>query len=153
MADQTGLKPFVLRRHEGSENIPYAPLTTAAQTIMPDGTPLADFTAARDPAHLLATIQHDLGGYPSVLLLAAHYTAGTGGAGDGPAGGAALTQYPCRVVYHTTNSLTVYTVGELAPLEVNKILNKLNNYVYTVTFDNAASDSVYIKLLLNMGNG
>ena len=86
MADRTGLIPFVLRERKDGRDVPYAPLTTAGQVLMPDGVPLADYLAASVPDWPLVTIRHDLGDYPDVLLLMGEYTAGAGGAGDGPAG-------------------------------------------------------------------
>ena len=106
MADRTGLIPFVLRERKDGRDVPYAPLTTAGQVLMPDGVPLADYLAASVPDWPLVTIRHDLGDYPDVLLLMGEYTAGAGGAGDGPAGGSELVQcelpgrrHPDRV-YH-----------------------------------------------------
>ena len=95
----------------------------------------------------LCEIQHNLNGYPNVLLLAGRYTAGAGGAGDGPAGGEELTQYPCRQTYQDANNLTVYTVKKFAELGTPTI-NKISDYVYTLTYSGA--DSLYIKLLLNI---
>ena len=82
-----------------------------------------------------------------MLLLEGRYTAGAGGAGDGPAGGEELTQYPCRQTYQDANNLTVYTVKKFAELGAPTI-NKISDYVYTLTYSGA--DSLYIKLLLNI---
>ena len=99
MANQAELIPFVMRVRVGDEYIPHAPLTTASQVLMPDDTTLEDYIAMTEPSELLCQIQHNLNGYPNVLLLEGRYTAGAGGAGDGPAGGEELTQYPCRQTY------------------------------------------------------
>jgi len=95
----------------------------------------------------LVTLTHNLNNYPNVLLLAGRYTAGAGGAGDGPAGGEELTQYPCRQTYQDANNLTVFTVKKLAEPGTPTI-NKISDYVYTLTYSGA--DSLYIKLLLNI---
>lgn len=95
----------------------------------------------------LVTLTHNLNNYPNVLLLAGRYTAGAGGAGDGPAGGEELTQYPCRQTYQDANNLTVYTVKKIAGLGTPTI-NKISDYVYTLTY--SGTDSLYIKLLLNI---
>ena len=99
------------------------------------------------PDYKLVELSHNLNGYPNVLLLEGRYTAGTGGAGDGPAGGEELTQYPCRQTYQDANNLTVFTVKKLAELGTPTI-NKISDYVYTLTYSGA--DSLYIKLLLNI---
>ena len=98
------------------------------------------------PDYKLVELPHNLNGYPNVLLLEGRYTAGTGGAGDGPAGGKELTQYPCRQTYQDANNLTVFTVKKLAELGTPTI-NKISDYVYTLTYSGA--DSLYIILLLN----
>ena len=99
------------------------------------------------PDYELVTLTHNLNGYPNVLLLEGRYTAGAGGAGDGPAGGEELMQYPCRQTYQDANNLTVYTVQKIAELGTPTI-NKISDYVYTLTYSGA--DSLYIKLLLNI---
>ncbi|RKJ60764.1 hypothetical protein D7Y09_16970 [bacterium 1XD42-1] len=147
MANQAELIPCVMRVRVGDEYIPHAPLTTASQVLMPDDTTLEDYIAMTEPSELLCQIQHNLNGYPNVLLLEGRYTAGTGGAGDGPAGGEELTQYPCRQTYQDANNLTVFTVKKLAEPGTPTI-NKISDYVYTLTYSGA--DSLYIKLLLNI---
>lgn len=147
MADRTGLIPFVLRERKDGRDVPYAPLTTAGQVLMPDGVPLADYLAASVPDWPLVTIRHDLGDYPDVLLLMGEYTAGAGGAGDGPAGGSELVQCPCRQSYPDADTLTVYTIRELTRLGI-PTLHKISDRIYTLTFENA--ESLYIKLLLNV---
>lgn len=101
--------------------------------------------------HKLVRIDHGLDGYPQVLMLAFGYGGGLGGAGEGPAGGTDLVECPRRPVYHSPNALTVYTTAEIAALGVPQ-LSKLNDYEYLVTFDGRSPDSLYIKLLLNMGS-
>ena len=81
MADRTGLIPFVLRERKDGRDVPYAPLTTAGQVLMPDGVPLADYLAASAPDWPLVTIRHDLGEYPDVLLLMGECTAVQAGRG------------------------------------------------------------------------
>ena len=87
MANQSELLPVVLRVRVGDKYIPYAPLTAASQVLMPDNTSLEDYITMKDLSCPLCEIQHNLNGYPNVLLLEGRYTAGAGGAGDGPAGG------------------------------------------------------------------
>ena len=147
MANQSELLPVVLRVRVGDKYIPYAPLTAASQVLMPDNTSLEDYITMKDLSCPLCEIQHNLNGYPNVLLLEGRYTAGAGGAGDGPAGGEELTQYPCRQTYQDANNLTVYTVKKIAELGTPTI-NKISDYVYTLTYSGA--DSLYIKLLLNV---
>ena len=147
MANQSELLPVVLRVRVGDKYIPYAPLTAASQVLMPDNTSLEDYITMKELSCPLCEIQHNLNGYPNVLLLEGRYTAGTGGAGDGPAGGEELTQYPCRQTYQDANNLTVFTVKKLAELGAPTI-NKISDYVYTLTYSGA--DSLYIKLLLNI---
>ena len=147
MANQSELLPVVLRVRVGDKYIPYAPLTAASQVLMPDNTSLEDYITMKELSCPLCEIQHNLNGYPNVLLLEGRYTAGTGGAGDGPAGGEELTQYPCRQTYQDANNLTVFTVKKLAEPGTPTI-NKISDYVYTLTYSGA--DSLYIKLLLNI---
>jgi hypothetical protein len=147
MANQSELLPVVLRVRVGDKYIPYAPLTAASQALMPDNTSLEDYITMKELSCPLCEIQHNLNGYPNVLLLEGRYTAGTGGAGDGPAGGEELTQYPCRQTYQDANNLTVFTVKKIAELGT-PIINKISDYVYTLTYSGA--DSLYIKLLLNI---
>ena len=147
MANQAELIPFVMRVRVGDEYVPHAPLTTASQVFMPDNTTLEDYIAMTEPSELLCQIQHNLNGYPNVLLLEGRYTAGTGGE--------ELTQYPCRQTYQDpcrqtyqdANNLTIYTVKKFAELGTPTI-NKISDYVYTLTYSGA--DSLYIKLLLNI---
>lgn len=147
MANQSELLPVVLRVRVGDKYIPYAPLTAASQALMPDNTSLEDYITMKELSCPLCEIQHNLNGYPNVLLLEGRYTAGAGGAGDGPAGGEELTQYPCRQTYQDANNLTVFTVKKIAELGT-PIINKISDYVYTLTYSGA--DSLYIKLLLNI---
>ena len=125
--------PFKIKRLIGGQWVRYTPLP-------PDET-----------SHKLVRIDHHLGGYPQVLMLAFGYGGGLGGAGEGPAGGTDLVECPRHPVYHSPNALTVYTTGEIAALGVPQ-LSKLNDYEYLVTFDGQSPDSLYIKLLLNMGS-
>ena len=71
--------------------------------------------------------------------------------GEGPAGGTDLVECPRHPVYHSPDALTIYTTGEIAALGMPQ-LSKLNDYEYLVTFDRRSPDSLYIKLLLNMGS-
>lgn len=105
------------------------------------------------PDQELVTIEHGLGGYPLVLLLALEYGAGVGGAGETPAGGTDPVQYPCRAVYHSTNSLTVYATKAITGLGAARTLSKMSNNEYLLTFDGISADSLYVKLILNMGAG
>ena len=125
--------PFKIKRLIGGQWVRYTPLP-------PDET-----------SHKLVRIDHHLGGYPQVLMLAFGYGGGVGGAGEGPAGGTDLVECPRHPVYHSPNALTVYTTAEIAALGVPQ-LSKLNDYEYLVTFDGQSPDSLYIKLLLNMGS-
>lgn len=147
MANQAELIPYVMRVRVGDEYVPHAPLTTARQILLPDNTSLEDYITMKELSCPLCEIQHNLNGYPNVLLLEGRYTAGAGGAGEGPAGGEELTQYPCRQTYQDANNLTVYTVKKIAELGTPTI-NKISDYVYTLTYSGA--DSLYIKLLLNI---
>lgn len=126
--------PFQIRRFDGRQWVPYAPLSSDEQVD-----------------RKLVTIDHHLGGYPQVLMLAFGYGGGLGGAGEGPAGGTGLVECPRRPVYHSPDSLTVYTIPEIAGLGMPR-LGKANDYEYLVTFDGQSPDSLYIKLLLNMGS-
>ena len=147
MANQAELIPCVMRVRVGDEYVPHAPLTAASQVLMPDNVSLEDYIAMKELSCPLCEIQHNLNNYPNVLLLEGRYTAGAGGAGDGPAGGEELTQYPCRQTYQDANNLTVYTVKKIAELGTPTI-NKISDYVYTLTY--SGTDSLYIKLLLNI---
>lgn len=140
---------IVIRQYVGGQWVCYA--APAAQVLLPGGASLADYVAAREVNAELVTITHNLGGYPLVLLLSLQYGAGMGGAGDGPAGGTDPVQYPCRAVYHSQNELTVYTLPRIANLGA-KTLTRISPYEYLVTFDGISADSMYVKLLLNMGN-
>lgn len=153
MPDQTGLTPFVLKERVGENWRVLAPLTHAGQVILPDGRPLEQYMEETDPSQKLATITHNLGGYPLVLLLALQYGAGTQGAGIGPAGGSDPVKYPCTEVYHNSNSLTVYTVRRITEIGEQRTLTKVSPCEYLLTFDGVNAESCYVKLVLNMGAG
>lgn len=140
---------IVIRQYVNGRWVPYA--IPAGQVLMPEGTTLPAYTAAREPVYKLVTINHALDGYPSVLLLSLQYGAGSGGAGDGPAGGTDLVRCPCEPRYHSRSSLTIYTIKAIAEMGT-PVLTKISNYEYLITFDGISADSMYLKLLLNSGN-
>lgn len=124
---------------------------TDAESVKVGAATLESLCASQLPDTQFVSITHDLNGYPLVLLLAYQYGAGIGGAGTGPAGGTNPLQFPCRAEYINRNKLTLYVPKAIANLGSSRTLNKVSAYEYTVTFSTGSADSLYVKLILNMG--
>ncbi len=95
----------------------------------------------------LITLAHNLDAYPKVLVLLYEYGAGSGGAGDGPAGGTNAITVNNRIEYLNRNQIKIYTPQSVAAQEKTKTVNKISDHEYTITTDDTP-DCIYIRLIL-----
>lgn len=99
------------------------------------------------PDEAFITLEHSLDNHPQVIVTTYRYGAGLGGAGEVPAGGTSPMQVPSKVEYNSQGHLTVYTTRAVARPETAKIVNKVSDTGYIVTFEDNDIDVVYIQLI------
>lgn len=79
----------------------------------------------------IAVIPHNLGRVPLCRLFMTEYAAGTGGAGEGPAGGGRAIETPARFEALDSNTVKVYSTPAFAG---SPEVRKLNDNEYTLVY-------------------
>ena len=142
-ANAQSLIPFRIKRFDGEQWVPCAPVSSASQVILRDETTLADCLTDCE----LAALEHGLDAYPHVLVLLCRYGAGIGGAGETPAGGRNAVSVPCKIEYLDRSNLKIYVSKSVAVPDRAKTVERVSGHEYVVTTDDSP-ESVYIRLIL-----